>query len=365
MIDETPPEGLQPDEQAPSANEQPGPADIAAPAATEPAEAVTPGGYTYTVVEDEDAAPNAPSSPGTSRNMQPLLLAGAAAIVSALIAGVIVWFVASGGGASKDRINADVSNVVNAFSQAQGGASQRFEGSLAPGYPSDLPAYPGAKLLSSIAQVRGADASYLVIYDTGDNRAKVSAYFADKFSADPWQIDASQDGRDSALHQFSKINDEKIRGLVLAAESNGDNVTTIVVSLQITAGASALGTSTYDPGVPKTLPDGFPDTVPAYPGSVLVEAAYQTQPNGRAFTLSFVTKDDITKVLDYYRAQLQSSSLTVTDGDATQSTLENAAAIDFTDTAQTIGGQVTAGKLAEDGSYTRIDMQVQATKKTT
>jgi hypothetical protein len=321
--------------------------------------AVTSGGYAYTVVKEGDAV--APAS-GPRGGVHPLLLV-AAAIVPAIIVGVAVWFFAASGGGDKARVNADVSNVVNAFSQAQGTTSTRYEGKIAPGYPGDIPLYPGAKLLSSVLQIRGEDASYLVIYDTHDKRDKVSAYYQDKFTADPFQVDAAQDSRDSALHQFSKIDDPNVRGLVLTAGSNDDTLTTIVVSLQVTSGAKAQTPASYDPGVAKTLPDDFPSGVPSYPDAVLVETGFQKQAGSSTFVVSFVTKDDISKVLDYYRGKFKDGGLTVTDGDASQSALVDATAVDFTDDKQTLGGQVTAGRLAEDKNYTRIELQVRTAKQ--
>jgi hypothetical protein len=327
------------------------------PAATDGA--VTSSGYSYTVVDEGAAVAHASGSRG---GVHPLLLV-AAAIVPAVIVGVAVWFFAASGSGDKTRVNADVSNVVNAFSQAQGTTATRYEGKVAPGYPGDIPLYPGAKLISSVLQIRGEDASYLVIYDTHDKRDKVSAYYQDKLAADPFQVDAAQDSRDSALHQFSKIDDANIRGLVLTAGSNDDRLTTIVVSLQVTSGAKAQTPARYDPGVAKTLPDGFPNGVPPYPDAVLIETGFQKQAGASTFIVSFVTKDEITKVMDYYRGKFKDGGLTVTDGDATQSALVDATVVQFTDDKQTLGGQVTAGRLAEDKNYTRIDLQVRATKQ--
>lgn len=370
MPDETPAGGLPPDDTTAPAPSDAAPAseagaapDAAGAQTGDHAPTRTPGGYAYTVVDDDDAPAPAPSAGGGVRasGVHPLLLV-AAAIIPAVIVGVAVWLLASsGGGSDKNRVNADVSNVVNAFTQAQGSTSTRYEGKLAPGYPDGLPAYPGATLLSSILQLRGQDASYLVIYDTPDARQKVSSYFRDKLAADPFQLDAAQDGRDSTLSQFSRIDDPQISGLVLSAESDKDTRTTIVTSVQVVSGAKNSALPSYNPGASKTLPDGFPDAVPSYPGAVIIESGYQKQAGARTFILSFVTKDEITKALDFYRAQLPNGGLTVTDGDASQSSLESAAAVQFTDAAKTLGGQVVAGKLAEDATYTRIDMQVRAT----
>jgi hypothetical protein len=365
--DENSPDDAPPhDAAAPEADAADAPSNATTPpeSPTEPAAAVTPGGYAYTVVGDEDdAVPSVmPARPPGTGGIPALALA-AAAIVPAVVVGLIVWFIASsGGGNDGNRVNADVSNIVNAFSQSSGSTSNRYEGKLAPGYPADVPAYPGARLISSIVQTQGNDASYVVIYDAMDSRQNVAAYFADKFAADPWQIVVAQDNRDSSLHRFSRIDDPNIAGLVLAAESDKGDLTTIVMSVQVTAGAKAAALPAYDPGVARTLPDGFPSGVPSYPDATLIESAYQQEANGRSFVLSFVTKDDISKVIDYYRQQFNSGGLTVTDGDASQSTLDSAQAVAFTDAAQTLGGQVVAGKLAEDPDYTRIDMQVRSAK---
>jgi hypothetical protein len=341
LSEQTPDEGQPTD--LPAVEDEP-----AAPA--EPAEGG--GGYAYDVVaEEEEQEPRGFRLPTAA-------LVAIAAVVSAVIVGVAVWFIASGGsGGGDDRVTSNVTNVVNAFSQGQSGTiTRRFEGVLAPGFPNDVPLYPGAKLISSELQISGADADYLVVYDTGDARQKVADYFSGKLDADPWQIDASQDGRDSSLRQFSNASDANVRGLVLAAESKQDNLTTVIVSVQVTSGAAAAGTETFDPGESRPLPAGFPTSVPTYPGATVISSAYQKSSGSHAYSVSLVTQDSASKVLDYYRAQLATNKLTVTDGDASQSSLAGATAIDFTDAGQTVGGSITVGALAEDSKYAQIDI---------
>ena len=131
--------------------------------------------------------------------------------------------------------------------------------------------------------------------------------------------------------------------------------------MQVTAGAKdceggfALGAS-------KPLPEGFPEAVPQYPDSTVIELAFQKQADAESFVVSFLTKDDISKVLDYYRGKLEGGGLTVTDGDASQSPLQDAESVEFTDDEQTSAVRLTAGTFAEDESYTRIDLQVQTTE---
>ena len=289
-------------------------------------------------------------------------------IVPAIVAGVIAWFAAAAlAPENKSRLSADVANVLNAFSQSSssGAVSSRYEGETPPLYPSNIPKYPGAGVVSGVMQVSGEDVSYLVIYDTTASRRTVSDYFNKQLSSGVWQVDASQDGRDSDVRQFTSTDDPNLKGLALVAQSKQDNRTTIVMSVQVTSGAKNLIKQPYSPGDSKPLPDGFPAAVPQYPGSTIIESSFQKQPPSTAFTVTLVTKDDAAKVLDYYRGQLKTGGLTV---DAASSapgatpeaspTAQSDTTVTFTDDKQTIGGQISATPLTEDQSYTRVDLQV-------
>jgi hypothetical protein len=334
-------------------------------------ENTTSGGYSYTVVDDdEDDADSGPARQARqrqgagrgSRGIPPIWLA-VAALVPAIVVGAIVWFVASGGGGGDTtRTEKDVANVVSAFSSGQDGSvSTRYEGELPPGIP-DVPSYPGAKVVSSVVQIQGNDAAYLVIYDTTDDREKVASYLGDQFTADPWQIDAGQDSNESTLHQFSKIDDPDITGLVLVSAAKGQDLTTIVESLQVASGAKDAEKTPYAPPAARAVPDGYPDQLPTYDGSVLIQSAFQKAPSASQYAVSYITKDSQSDVMDFFRSKLGDAKLTVTDGDASQSSLEDAERINFTDDQQELTGIVTTGKLAEDPSYTRIDVQAQVSK---
>ena len=348
------------DEHAPD----PSPESPAIADAATPAEAMTPGGYSYTIVDDtaDHAAPRMRAT--SKRGGVPVLIAAAAAIVPAAIVGIVVWLLASsGGGASTSRLGGDMTNLLNAFSQGQPGTiTTRYESTLAPGFPGDVPLYPGAKLLSSLSQVKGEDVSYLVIYDTKDNRDKVAELFSNKFKDDPWQIDGGQDGRESTLHQFSKINDPNVTGLVLIGSSKDGKTTTILESVQVTAGAKDAKAPAFSTEAARTLPDGFPDTVPAFKDATLIESAYQTKAGAKSFVVSYITKGDAAGVLDFYRSTFKDAKFTVADGDASASALQDAEAIQFNDDKKTLLGGITVGKFADDATYTRIDVNVQLKK---
>jgi hypothetical protein len=287
-----------------------------------------------------------------------------AAVIPAVIVGLAVWFFASGGGGgSSERQNADVTNVLNVFNSQQGVAAKRYEGSLAPGYPDDIPTYPGARLVSSMRQIPGADVEYYAVYDTSDARHTVAQYFADKFDSDPWQLQGGQTSADSTIHQFSRVDSADVTGVVVVAESDKDKVTTILMITRVASGAKDAPKDAYSPAdVTDQLPVGFPDSVPAYPGSNTVQSAYQKKSGTRQFAVSWVTKDDATTALSYYRDAFKNNGWTVADAAADPTQTGGAApsgqSIQFTDDKSQLSGSVTVGAFEQDDSYTRIDVQV-------
>ncbi len=361
-------------EHTPQGDPAPGePTGTPAGTSPEPAagESLTEGGYAYSVADDDPQA--LPRTAGTTdaprerrRGVSPLLLA-ALAIVPAIIVGVLVWFAVSwftddsGGG---DRVNADVSNVITAFSQGDAATTvRRYEGELPPGYPDDVPMYPGSDLVASLVQLSGENAAYLVVYDTSDSRGDVAAFFEDALGERPWQVEAGRDGADASLQQFTKTDSADITGVVLSAESKDDDVTTIVISMNVISGADeADDGQDFEPAVGKTLPSGFPDDVAIYPDAILIETVYQRQPEGDSYLASFLTRESTSDVVQFYRDEFEDNGWTVNDGDATEAPLENADAVGFSDDGGEISGGVLVGDFADDGDYTQINLQIVSTR---
>lgn len=348
-------------EQEPSSDQSPHPAPA-------PGGGVTESGYSYTVVGDTAADEAAseqpgrgPSGPGGRLGRRVGVIVGALVVLVAVGVGAFILGSMRDSGGGGDRATANVGSVINAFSQGGEGATvRRYEGELPPGYPDGVPAYPDAALIASILQSSGDSAGYLVVYDTADSRDDVAAYFTEKLDEDPWQVDAGRDTRDSALQQFSKIDDPDVTGLVLSASSEDAGVTTIVVSVQVTSGATTPEDD-FEPGVTRALPQGFPQDVPQYPEAIIVESAFQNQPRADSFIISFITRDDVTSVLDYFRDQFGEKEWTVNDADASEATLQDAEALDFTGPTggeTEISGALVAGEFPDDNNYTQVDLTV-------
>lgn len=325
---------------------------------------MTESGYSYTVVDD--AKPDTSSSPKKEKrprepvSVRPLVLA-AMIIGPAILVGAGAWFVASAmadDGGGDDRTNANVASVINAFSQGEPGSTRRIEGALPPGLPDDIPAYPGANVVSSLINVSDADAVYLVIYDTPDSLDEVARFFSEQLDEDPWQLQGAQDGRESSLRQFTKVDDADIEGVYLIAESQSADVTTIFLSVQVTSGADDTELEDFEPEVSKSLPEGFPDEIPQYPDGRVIETGFQKQAQGTRYSVSLITRDSTGSVLDFFREGFGDLGWTVTDADPSDSGLENAEAITFEASGGEVNGNVVAGDFAEDANYTRVDINV-------
>ncbi|MHB8376885.1 MAG: hypothetical protein ACYDEB_08005 [Dehalococcoidia bacterium] len=309
----------------------------------------------------DDGADEADASAPEPRSKRWLLLVGAA-VVPAVVVGLAAWFIASSMNGGSGHAGPDVAGVLNAFSSQPNTTTTRFEGALPPGYPASLPQYPGATVVSSLLQVRGADAAYLVVYDTGAAQSTVSKYYQQTLNSGAWQLQGGQSDKNGDLHQFSNIKDPNLSGLVLIAGSNDGKVTTILESLHVIAGAAAAGKHAYAPGPSRPLPAGFPSAISPYPGSTTTVAAYRKQPSGDSYIVTFVTKDAAQKVLDYYRTHLTGSGWTVKDSNTASPPSATpglpATAITFTDSKSHVSGSITTGTLSEDASYTSVDVQV-------
>ncbi len=338
-------------------------ADALPPATPSAGESLTPGGYAYSV---DDAAAEAAPSPlvREKKRSEPLRIGRPAlvalAVVPAIAAGVIAWFAASAlsGGGSGGRAEANVASVINAFSQGQGSdAMRRYEGELPPGLPEGLPSYPGARVVSSLVQITGEDAVFLIVYDTGASRDDVASELTRRFSADPWQIDQGQENRDGTLRQFSRIDDADVSGIFLVADSTGGDVTTIFVSVQAVSGAADADISAFEPVASKALPEGFPSELPHYPDAIVIETVFQKGSDANTFVASYIAQANASKVLDQYRSELEGAGWTVGDGPAPEDGSDGQA-LTFEDESGDVTGNIIAATFAEDEDYTRIDVQV-------
>ena len=338
----------------------------------------TPGGYAYEVVgaapaaravsaEAEPVTEAEAAAPREKRSMRvPLWGLFAAVAGTAVIVGVAVWFIAgsaSDDGGGDERLNANVGSVINAFTQGQApGTLRRFDGALPPGYPADLPVYENAEIVSSLVQINDDDALFLAVYDTADPREDVAAYYKEALDTGDFQVDATQDGRESTIVQFTRTDDADVSGVVLVTESAEQDVTTIFYSVEVISGADDVDIEPFEPRVSRPLPEGFPDAVPQYPDAVVIETVFQRDAQNDVHGVAFITRDTTESVLEYYREEFDALGWTVSDADVSQSTIEEAQGINFESEDGETTGSVIAGAFEDDRNYSRVELQVRATR---
>jgi hypothetical protein len=325
-------------------------------------ESLTPGGYAYEVVEDDHEAATGAGAAHAGGGF-PLWAVALAAIIPAVVTALVVWFYFQGDGdgdgdGSSDRVESSTASLLNAFTQStEGATTTRFEGEVPPGYPSDIPAYEGAEIIASVLQSQPGGAAYIIVTDTEDPRDEVAEALRERLNTDPWQIDLGQDSRDGTLFQFTRIDDADVSGLVLIGESKDGEQTVIITSVQQVLEEDAEQPP-FTPAASRSTPADFPSEIPAYDGAVVIESAFRKEAGRQSFAISYITLDGASDVLDFYRQSFEDAGLSVEDGDASQSTLEEADAIRFADDELQLQGEVIVGKFGEDDSYTRIDVQV-------
>ncbi len=322
-----------------------------------PADAVTPGGYAYEVVDDDaNREAFAPTPPEHGSRAVPVWALFSAMLVVALIAGLVVWFLLPGTESKSDKaLTTTGAGLLNAFTAGGETTTTRFEGEAPPGYPEDVPMYD-VDVVSSVLQISEASAGYIVVQHSGDDRDTISEDLNARFSEDSWQIDGGQESTDASLIQFSKTDDANVSGIVLLTQSKDGERTTIITSLQDAGGADEPDEAFVLPP-PRNVPPGFPSELVPYPDSTLIETAFQKESGRTSYALSYLTEADADAVVEHYRNALEDAGLTVEDGDATTSPLEDAQVLTFSNEDLTLQGEVAIGTFAEDENYTRIDVQ--------
>jgi hypothetical protein len=325
---------------------------------------VTPGGYPYEVVDDaadggETSIDDTASFPSPRHGVPVWAVVVAAVIPAAIVAGVM-WFLLSGGSGGGDRVNADTTSLLHAFTQGtEGTITTRYEGRFPPGYPDGIPAYEGAEVVASVAQVGDPAVSYVVVQDVGASRDTVAAAMKEQLDATPWQIEIGQDNRDNTFYQYRNTENADLTGIMILSASEDGSRTTIITSIQQASGAAGRTPDPYEPVASRATPPDFPAEVPAYDGALLIQSAYQNAPGSKSFAVTYITKDGASDILGGLRGKLEGAGLTVEDGDPSTSTLEGAQAIRFSDAELALTGEIVVGVFPLDGSYTQIDVQVQ------
>jgi predicted enzyme related to lactoylglutathione lyase len=245
---------------------------------------------------------------------------------------------------------------------------ETFVGELPPDLPVEPPLYPDADVvLSSQQPVTAAPSQdgaeptpqgmlYFIALDTDDNRAAVAEFYERELDEEPWQLDDTASTKDQDVFYFSDASDPDVGGVVAIARGEEDEHTSVFISLQ-DAGAEVEEEPPFELSESLALPKEFPEDIPVYEGSTVTSTAFHRAPGTESFLLIFLTTDSQDDVIAFYREAFEELGWTVEDSPAEGL----ATGIEFSDEANDIQGTVTADRFAEDGDYTEVTIQVQAT----
>lgn len=331
--------------------------DLPATSAAEPSEPVSPPA----VSESSQEPPASPPPPVAARRGAPSWLPYVAlAIIPALIVGTLVYFFAGGSDSSGGA------GIIDGFIRLNSTDEEitSFEGKIPPNFPSDLPQYKDAKLISSLEIASGQGTLYMVFASTSDSPQKVYEFFLGALDDDPWQVELAQDTADLSGIVFSSPDDADVQGDVRIIHSTLDNRTSIYYRLQDLTPTSRSSSQDKDaiPTSSRPLPPGFPNDIPIYDGkkseSIVTDTYFQRDPGAIAFYVSFLSKDTQNEILAYYKGEFEKRGWTVTE--STEASRGFSETIEFSDGAkQQIQGAILADAFAADPSYTKIELQMQ------
>lgn len=295
----------------------------------------------------------------------------ALAVIPAVIVGAIVY--ATAGGSKKSSDNRLAAAVVDGFLRLGGNDPtapiQSFVGSTPPGYPGDIPVYPGAKIIASFSLSSAQGLTFFVLYSSPDPVSKIMTYYGKELDKDPWQVEGAQNSNTSTALHFSKPADPNVDGSLSINHSDLDPSTTIYLSVQNTSSdaANSAPPPKFTPSPSLALPAGFDSAgIPIFKGSdpsVVTDTLYQKDSGSTSFLVSFLTHSQPGDVLDFYKSEFQKKGWTVTDSKP-QSSTSFSQGIDFQDSGnKNIQGTISADVFPSDRNYTKVDMQVQVASK--
>jgi len=92
------------------------------------------------------------------------------------------------------------------------------------GFPSDVPIYPGARLVGAVKAT-----PWIMQWETVDDPAKVQAFYSAKLNQGDWEIRSSHSTTDAWDASFTRKSDTTVSGSVVLSGKTG--ITKIILSV--------------------------------------------------------------------------------------------------------------------------------------
>jgi len=100
---------------------------------------------------------------------------------------------------------------------------------MPPGFPSDVPIYPKARLTAGASFVSSGQVSWGMEWETLDRVSNVQTFYADKLNKGDWTMTVTGSGNNAFAATFSRKSDSHVLGTLASNASSG--VTKILMSL--------------------------------------------------------------------------------------------------------------------------------------
>ena len=100
---------------------------------------------------------------------------------------------------------------------------------MPPGFPTDVPIYPKARLTAAAAFPNNAPTAWGMEWQTLDSVSKVQAYYADQMNKTDWTINFTSNTPERFTAKFMRRSDNRVGGTLESNSASG--VTKILMSL--------------------------------------------------------------------------------------------------------------------------------------
>jgi hypothetical protein len=283
--------------------------------------------------------------------------------VPAVIVGAIVFFlVGSGDDDDSPSAAAGIVDGLMRLGQADQANIASYAGEFPPDFATDFPIYEEAEVVVSIAIASEQGTGYLIVMSTPDSTNEVYEFYSAQLDAEPWQIEISRSSDEFTGLRFLRPDNIDISGDVSLHRSELGDRTVIYLSYSDISQAILPGgdTTPFSIGPTRSLPIGFPGDVPIYQGaeeSVILDTYLERGQGGRAFVVTFLTRDSQDDVINFYRDEFEGMGWVVSDAGVSSTSF--ALAIEFDNgPEQTVSGTITADSFEADPAYTQVDLLV-------
>lgn len=150
-----------------------------------------------------------------------------------LILGVMLTLALVVGSACGASTSSSTSNPSPQVSTALGGVKLDPQVSMPSGFPSDVPIYPGARLVSASTFASNGTSTWSMTWQTVDSVDKVQAFYTAKLAQGDWTLSFSGSSNGSFSALFNRKSNSNVGGIM----GVGTNVGITEITVELTNGA--------------------------------------------------------------------------------------------------------------------------------